>query len=203
MAIKAIIFDFGNVIGFFDHRRATRRLQRETGLPEAHWHRLMMDAALEDEYESGRVDSAGFLRRVRECCGMQVPEALLAEAYGDIFWANDDVCALVPKLKGRYRLLLGSNTTDLHARQFRRQFADTLGHLDGIVLSFEIGARKPKAAFFEHCRQLAGCAAEECVFIDDLPANIEGARACGLQGIVYIDCQDLTTRLSQLGVSVY
>jgi putative hydrolase of the HAD superfamily len=202
MSIQTIIFDFGNVIGFFDHGRATRRLERETGLPAAHWHRLMMDAALEEEYESGRVDSQGFLRRVRESCGIEVPESLLAEAYGDIFWPNTDVCLLVPKLKGRYRLLLGSNTTELHARQFRRQFADTLGHLDGIVLSFEIGARKPKAAFFQHCQRLAGCASEECVFIDDLPSNIEGARACGLQGIVYIDAKDLTERLACLGVTV-
>jgi putative hydrolase of the HAD superfamily len=202
MSIQTIIFDFGNVIGFFDHGRATRRLERETGVLAEHWHRLMMDSALEDEYESGRVDSAGFLRRVRASCGIKVPETLLAEAYADIFWPNTDVCSLVPRLKSRYQLLLGSNTTELHARQFRRQFADTLGHLDGIVLSFEIGARKPKAAFFQHCQRLAGCAAAECVFIDDLPSNIEGARACGLQGIVYLDVKDLTERLERLGVTV-
>src|SRR5262245_14495417 len=125
MTIRAIIFDFGNVIGFFDHRRATRRLAAETGLPDEFWYRQMMDSALEDEYESGPISSAEFLQRGRRATGCDVPDALLAEAYGDIFWANTQVCDLVSRLKGRYRLLLGSNTTDLHARQFLRQFADT------------------------------------------------------------------------------
>src|SRR5262245_35398854 len=104
MAIKAIIFDFGNVVGFFDHRRATRRLAAETGLPDDVWYRHMMDSALEDEYESGRVSSAEFLQKVRQATGCHVPDALLAEAYGDIFWANTEVCELIARLKGRYRL---------------------------------------------------------------------------------------------------
>lgn len=110
------------------------------------------------------------------------------------------MCELVPQLRGRYRLLLGSNTTELHSRRFRQQFADVLSHLDALVLSYEIGARKPKAAFFEHCRRVAGCAPQECLFIDDLEANIAGARACGLQGIVYRSNANLREHLTRLGI---
>jgi putative hydrolase of the HAD superfamily len=109
---------------------------------------------------------------------------------------------LLPRLKSRYKLLLGSNTCELHARQFRRQFADSLLHFDGLILSYEIGARKPKAAFFEHCQQLAGCPAGECVFIDDLAANVAGAQACGLHGILYTDISDLQRRFLELGIAV-
>ena len=49
-------------------------------------------------------------------------------------------------------------------------------------------------------RRRAGCPAAECVFIDDLPANIEGAKRCGWQGIVYTDFADLKRRLAELGV---
>jgi FMN phosphatase YigB (HAD superfamily) len=108
----------------------------------------------------------------------------------------------VPRLRPRYRLLLGSNTNELHARQFRRQFADTLRHFDALVLSHEIGVRKPAAAFFQHCTSLAGCAQEQCLFIDDSPANVEGARACGWQGLVYAGADDLKRRLQELGVTV-
>jgi hypothetical protein len=38
------------------------------------------------------------------------------------------------------------------------------------------------------------------VFIDDLPANVAGAVACGWHGIVYLDAEDLVARLRQLGV---
>jgi putative hydrolase of the HAD superfamily len=201
--IKTIIFDFGNVIGFFDHRRITRRMAQETGHPEEFWQQHLLDANLEDDYESGRISSEEFLRRVRTAVGLDVSDALLAEAFCDIFWPNADVCALIARLKGRHRLLVGSNTTELHAKKFRAQFAETLGHFDALVLSYEVGARKPKRAFYQHCRQLAQCEPYECVFIDDLHCNVEGARACGLNGIVYRDFDELVAELTELGVQTH
>jgi len=199
---KTIVFDFGNVIGFFDHRRATRRLAKHTGLPEDILYRHFMDPELEDQYESGRITSADFLRRVRETIGLTCADELLGDAYSDIFWPNNEVCALVPQLKGRYRLILGSNTTELHSRRFRREFAETLNHFDALVLSHEIGVRKPKAGFFQHCQKLAAAAPEECLFIDDLESNVAGARSCGWQGIVYRSDDELPQRLAELGISV-
>ena len=45
-----------------------------------------------------------------------------------MFWPNPEVCAWCRALKPRYRLLLLSNTNELHSRHFLRQFADTLAH---------------------------------------------------------------------------
>ena len=185
MQIETIVFDFGNVVGFFDHRRATRRLAEQTGLAEDLIYRQAMDPELEIDYESGRISSAEFLRRLKESLGIDQPDHLLGEIYGDIFWPNNEVCELVPRLAGRYRMVLGSNTTELHSRRFRREFADTLGHFHALVLSHEIGHRKPKREFYEHCQSRAGSPAERCVFIDDLESNIAGAQAAGMHGIVY------------------
>lgn len=198
--IKTIIFDFGNVIGFFDHRRITRRLADETGTPEEFWQQHLLNSTLEDDYESGRISSKDFLRRVRQTVGLDVSDQLLTEAFCDIFWPNAEICDLVARLKGRYRLLVGSNTSELHAQQFRAQFADTLRHIDALVLSYEVKERKPKRAFFAHCRRLAECEPYECVFIDDLHRNVEGARACGLRGIVYRSFPELVSELTELGV---
>jgi putative hydrolase of the HAD superfamily len=115
----------------------------------------------------------------------------MAAAFADIFKANEAVCALIPQLKPHFRLLLGSNTNELHARRFRDQFAATLSHFDHLVLSYEIGVRKPRRAFFEHCQRLAACRAEECMFIDDLQGNIDGARAIGWRGVQYVPSLDL------------
>jgi putative hydrolase of the HAD superfamily len=80
------------------------------------------------------------------------------------------------------------------------QFAETLRHFDSLVLSFEVGARKPNRAFFQHCRERAQCEANECVFIDDLHRNVDGARVCGLNGIVYRNFADLVAELTEFGV---
>ena len=198
--VKTIVFDFGNVIGFFDYGITTARLVRHSHLSADDIRRFVYGGELEDAYESGRLSSIEFLRRVRDACGLTCPDEVLTPTFADMFWPNEPVCALVPRLRPRYKLLLGSNTTELHSRHFVRQFADTLRHFDGLVLSHEVGARKPRPEFFRHAERLAGCTPEECLFIDDLPANVAGARALGWQGIVYGRDTDLPAELARLGV---
>ncbi len=199
--IKTIVFDFGNVVGYFDHQITLRKLCAHTDLDADAIRAAFRAANLEDEYESGRLSTPAFLQRLRAIGQLRCTEDFLATAWADIFRPNPDVCDLLPLLKPRYRLLLGSNTNDLHARQFRRQFAEPLRHFDALVLSHEIGVRKPLAGFFQHCQVLAGCGPAECVFIDDLPANVAGARALGWHGIVFTDIHDLRSRLGDLGIS--
>ncbi len=198
--IKTIVFDFGNVIGFFDYGISVERLARHSHLPAEEIGRFIYGGELEDAYESGRMTSTEFVRRIRDGCGLTCPDDVLRPAFADMFWPNEAVCALVPRLKPTYRLLLGSNTNDLHARHFLQQFADTLRHFDGLVLSHQIGARKPRPEFFEHAQQLAGCAAEECLFIDDLAANVAGARALGWRALIYSPDRDLAAELTREGV---
>ncbi len=198
--IKTVVFDFGNVIGYFDSHLTLNRLTSHTHMSPAALLAAFQATQLGEEYESGRISTPDFLRCFREIGNLRCEDSVLAEAWSDIFWPNVDVCALLPLLKPRYRLLLGSNTNELHATRFRQEFAQPLRYFDGLVLSHEIGIRKPGAGFFEHCRQLAACAPEECVFIDDLPNNVAGATALGWQGIVYTRIEDLRRRLTELGI---
>jgi glucose-1-phosphatase len=200
--MRALVFDFGNVVGYFDHYQALNKLAAHTDMTPRAMYAAIYDTDLEDAFESGRITAAEFLRQFRSLCGLRCDDEFLSAACADIFRPNPDVCALLPKLKPGYRLLLGSNTNELHAVQFRRQFADVLRHFDHLVLSYEVGVRKPRAGFFEHCQLLAGCPAHECLFIDDLPANVEGARACGWHGIVYKGIEALRAELAALGVRV-
>ncbi len=200
--ITTICFDFGNVIGLFDHYLALNQLARHTDMSPRAMYNAVINGDLEDAFESGRISSAEFLHQFRSLCHLHCDDETLAAACADIFRPNSEVCTLVPTLKPRYRLLLGSNTNAIHSRQFRHQFADVLRHFDHLVLSHEIGVRKPRLEFFEHCQRLARCAPEACLFIDDLPANIEGARTCGWHGIVYENRGDLRAQLRELGIEV-
>src|SRR5438132_14400189 len=172
MRIKTIVFDVGRVVSFFDHRLTISRLAAHASLPAAEMHTQLFGGPLEDDYESGRISTLAFLRRVREVCRLTCPDEIIAAAWADIFWPNEEVCVLLPRLQPRYRLLLGSNTNELHARHFCEQFAGWLRHFDALVLSHEIGVRKPKAGFFEHCAPLAECASAECLFIADFADNV-------------------------------
>jgi FMN phosphatase YigB (HAD superfamily) len=200
--MQAIIFDFGNVLGFFDHAKTLRRLEPYTDMSAADMYAAVYAGRLEDDFESGRISIEEFLSAFRTMCRLRCDNAVISGAVADIFEPNPEICSLIPSLKARYRLLLGSNTNALHSRHFLKQFEQILRSFTAVVLSHAIGVRKPRAGFFQHCQRLAGCPPAECLFIDDLPANIEGARAAGLQGVVYAPGQDFASRLRDLGIKI-
>ncbi len=202
----ALIFDFGNVVAHFDYRRACDVLGAPLGLTGAAFLERVQDlgfAPIVREYESGRMTAETFSEAVRTLAGLVIPHAEFAAAWSDIFTLNEPVARLIGELKARgYTLVLGSNTNDLHATQFRRQFAETLAHFDRLVLSYEVGHIKPASAFYEACAAAAGRPAAECIFIDDLPENVEGARAAGLQALLYRDTESLRDDLIALGIEL-
>jgi HAD superfamily hydrolase (TIGR01509 family) len=202
MSITTIVFDFGNVLGFFSHRKAAEQLAKFSPLSVDDILKRYLDPELEDDFETGRMSLEEFRALVRQRCRVTCSDAQLDLAIADMFTPNDEVCALVPALKPRYRLVLLSNTNELHALHFRRQFAGTLGHFDALVLSHEVGLRKPCADIYAHCHKIAGSTPRQCLFIDDLPANIEAARACGWQGIVYHQGLDLRREFQRLGIEL-
>lgn len=200
--MRTIIFDFGNVIGFFDHDKTLSKVRAFTSLGRDAMYQSVYAGELEDLFEKGLIDELEFLQRVVGLWQLKCPEDFLAQAVADIFHPNPEVCELIPHLAKRYRLLLGSNTNILHARKFQEQFAGILGHFDRLVLSYEVGVRKPHVDFFRHCLRHAEAEAGECVFIDDLAANIEGARQVGMRGLLYREANVLKRELIKMGVDV-
>jgi putative hydrolase of the HAD superfamily len=57
------------------------------------------------------------------------------------------------------------------------------GMFDDIVISGEVGLRKPEPEIFHLAAERIGLRAEDCVFVDDLELNVEGARALGMTAI--------------------
>jgi putative hydrolase of the HAD superfamily len=200
--MKTLIFDFGKVVGIFDHYRTLSRLTEYTDMSAQEMYARVYDNDLEDAFEKGLLSGEEFLAQFIKRCRLRCDCEYLHEAVKDIFTANAEVCELIPRLKPQYRILLGSNTNVIHATHYRQQFHDVLRHFDGLVLSYEIGVRKPHAGFYDECLERAECRADECVFIDDMPANIVAARAAGMKGIVYAPGNNLTGKLLELGVRV-
>lgn len=200
--IKAILLDFGNVIAFFDHMRAIRRVADRCTMKPEMVLPTVYDAPLEHDFESGRIGSNEFLRRMKETVGFSGSIQELHAAFIDIFTPNPPVQSLIPRLAQNHRLVLASNTNELHAAHFRDQFADTLRHFHALGMSFEAGQRKPAAEFYQHCLRLADCSADEAIFVDDIAKNIAGAAAVGLRAIRYEQQADLAAALRTMGVVV-
>ncbi|WP_017585110.1 HAD family hydrolase [Nocardiopsis ganjiahuensis] len=76
----------------------------------------------------------------------------------------------------------------------REHFASTF---DTVVISGEVGMRKPEERIYLHtCRSL-GLEPEDCVFIDDLAHNVETAESLGMTGILHTDVESTLRELSR------
>jgi putative hydrolase of the HAD superfamily len=200
------MFDFGNVVGFFDYATVFHRFGLKLGLSAEQFESRIYErgaARLGLEFESGRLTAEEFARQVTELAGLEMSFEEFEVHWPDIFTLNEPVARLIAALKQRgYTLLLGSNTNVLHARFYRRRFEEALAPFDHFVFSYEIGELKPAPAFFKACVDLVGAVPGSCIFIDDALPNVEGARASGLQAVHYRDTPSLIAELGRLGVEV-
>ncbi|MBI5668965.1 MAG: HAD family phosphatase [Chloroflexi bacterium] len=117
------------------------------------------------------------------------------------FYSGDqpdaDLLAYIRELRGRgYPVGLLSN-----ASPALRSELDMFGMtdlFDVIVPSCEIGVMKPDARAYHAVLERIQRTPGEAIFIDDRPDNVEGARAVGMQGIVYTAGMDLRAVLEPL-----
>lgn len=204
MPASAVLFDFGNVIAFFDHMRACRRLAGfswEEMSGEEVYERVFVrpspinhqpstiihpQPSLEGQYDSGLITTDAFLDALNELLHLEVSRKHAAKAWSNIFEPNDEVIQVIPELKRRgLRIILASNTNELHCDWFRETYADTLRYFDAQICSHEVGCRKPDRRFYEHCLEAAGCAPEGCIYFDDRFDLVEAACVMGIKGVVY------------------
>jgi putative hydrolase of the HAD superfamily len=200
MSLRFLVLDFGNVVGFFSHRKAAEQLAALNGSEVDALHQFLFGGDLEAEYETQQLDTPAFLARLRARLETDVHDDELGERYSDIFWPNEPLIALLPELASRFPLYLLSNTNDLHARKFVAQFAAPLKHFRRLFLSHELRARKPERRVFELVQVEIGCRPEEILFVDDRLANIATARRCGWHTIHYTGQEALLAQLATFGI---
>jgi putative hydrolase of the HAD superfamily len=69
---------------------------------------------------------------------------------------------------------------------------------DVVVISGEVGMRKPEERIFRHATGLLGLDPDECVFVDDIQVNVAAAEAVGMTAILHTDPAATLTRLGGL-----
>jgi epoxide hydrolase-like predicted phosphatase len=121
---------------------------------------------------------------------------------GRMFAASETVPAMYDLLRAaraagiRTCLLSNSWGADWYDR------TDFPALFDGVVISCEVGMRKPEPEIFRHAAELIGLPPAACVFVDDVEANIVAAQACGMTGVHHEDPVATTERVaSLLGIS--
>lgn len=149
--------------------------------------------------ERGLGDPAEFERelaaRLIRTDGTPVPAAGLLSR---MFAGSEPIpamCDLMRTLRGAgIRTCLLSNSWGNNA--YPRELFPEL--FDAWIISAEVGIRKPEEGIFLHAAAQLGLPPRQCVFIDDVKANVDAATALGMAGVHHRDAVSTTARLAGL-----
>lgn len=199
--IRAVLFDFGNVVCSFSIEPFLRRIARHSRRPLEELQRLIPSfTAIGREYETGLVSSDEFFVDVCRRAGLSIERDQFIKDYCDIFTPISPTFDLVRRLKRNYVLGLVSNTNEWHFEYGIRP-VEIYPLFDAVTLSFQVKAMKPDRRVYDDILSKVKVQPPECVYIDDMQENVDAAGALGLRAIRYVGPEPLLAALHSLGLS--
>jgi len=135
--------------------------------------------------ERGELSTGDFERLLagafREQGASVTADGLLAGMLDGLRELSDDMVGLVRRAR---RQGLG---TALLSNSWGEHYPEQLwvGAFDSVVISGRVGMRKPEPEIFRHTADLLHLSPGQCVMVDDLPVNIQGAVAAGMVGVLH------------------
>lgn len=145
----------------------------------------------EMEVEDFEIQLAARLRRTD---GSQVPATGLIQRMFDRFTHAPDMNGLVRRahMAGLKTALLSNSWGNSYPR------AGWSEMFDHVVISGEVGMRKPESEIFHHTLELLGSRPEESVFVDDLAINVRAAADVGMVGVLHVEYDQTRQELETL-----
>ncbi|WP_066097004.1 HAD family hydrolase [Xanthomonas massiliensis] len=181
--IALVLFDFDGVLARYERGRRVARLAAALEREPAAVCRALFDSGLEDRYDAGQVATADYLAELGTRLGHAPLDAALWLAARREATATDPAAlALAARVAatGRQVAVL-TNNGPLLAPLAGELLAPALpGMEERVLCSGALGLRKPDPrAYLEALRRL-GAAPHRTLFVDDVFANVRGARQAGL-----------------------
>ncbi len=189
-------FDLGRVLVDFSIENMLARVAGAAGITPEDAREALFGAGLQLEYERGRLTTEEFYEEFCREAGVRPDPGVLCHAAADIFTLRRCMLPLVTQLhEAGYRTGILSNTSDLHWEHCYRRYSVLRESFDVYALSYRIGHWKPEPEIYTAAAALAGVSPQEVFFVDDHPANVDGARAAGFDAVPYTTTAQLAADL--------
>lgn len=187
----ALVLDFGGVLTT-PLQDAMVRFASEVGIELQDFVRVALSAYSggEDDlvvsFETGQISEEEFARafatRLKEETGCEVdPEGLVGRIFSGLR-LEEDMLTAVEGARGK-GLKTGLLSNSWGTNLYPRARIDSL--FDAIVISGEVGLRKPDPAIFELVLQRLGVSGHRCVFVDDHPGHLAAAAEMGMTTVLH------------------
>jgi epoxide hydrolase-like predicted phosphatase len=146
------------------------------------------------ELEVGRLTEEEFEPRFAAVIGVTEPAGLIDRLFGGMRADHAMMNAVRAAKDAGVRTGLISNSWG-KGRYDRSRFPVLF---DGVVISGEVGVRKPDPRIYELGAEAIGLEPAACVFVDDIAGNLKPARELGMATVHHTDAQDTVPQLERL-----
>ncbi len=194
---RGLLVDYGGVLtsSLFDSFRAFCELE---GLaPDAIASRFGVDREsrrLLIDLETGRIEEAEFEPEFAQMLGVKDHSRLIDRLFAGSRPDEPMLAAVKAARASGIRTGLISNSWG--TRRYDRVQLEKL--FDGVVISGEVGIRKPAPEMYSLGAERIGVAPRECVFVDDLPFNLEPAMELGMAAVHHVSTEQTIAELERL-----
>ncbi len=197
--IKLVLFDLGGVIIKVPDDENYKRLGKISGTSPAYAERVVKEEA--EPFESGKITLKEFEKRVAGILGIKPSEVRWLQFFKKTAKPDNAMVELVTELKRNYTVAYLSNADRWRYEHVRnhviRGFADLF---DYKFVSFKLGCVKPYSPIYKKVLSKLKLKPSEVIFIDNIAKNVSGARAVGINSIIFTGIKKLESDLARLGI---
>lgn len=189
--MKAVIFDLGNVLLPYDHRRTVSAVASLCECDEKVVDELFH--TLGDAIGTGALEATAFCHTLLVETG--APAGVTCDDLFDALCAGLDrdelTLAYAVELQQRPQVTVGviSNTNQIHV-SWLDDHVPELAELDLVMMSNEVELLKPDPEIFLLALELLDVPPAQAIFIDDQPANVDAAALLGLRTLLHQTWQE-------------
>jgi len=204
-AMKAVIFDLGNVLIDFNHKLAAEKISGFSDRTPQQIFDLFFDSELAGLFEEGYITPEDFFLKIKKQLGLSLDYEGFVPIYNGIFFLtekNHSVYNLTRVLKDHYKIALLSNINVLHFDYLKKNFSHLFDAFHYIVTSYELGLRKPHPLIYQKTLEILAVSPQQVFYTDDRPELIRGAQELGIRSFVFKNIQQLKKDLLSTGISI-
>ncbi|MBS1515579.1 MAG: HAD family phosphatase [Bacteroidetes bacterium] len=199
MNFKALIFDLGNVVFNVDFNCIYEHWSKHSGVSFDKIKNYFESTDYFDLLERSDLSEEEYRSITNKVIGMNLPDKIFDEGLTALYLDEcEGINSLLKSLKKNYTVIALSNTNSIHKRVWRKKYEETMNHFEKIFCSHEINTRKPELQPYLIALDYLKVNAEEVIFLDDKPENIEPAKQLGIKTITVTSPAQMRIELKQL-----
>ena len=200
--IKAIIFDYGNVIHKWDNDIFLKELMRLSGKDYDYVANITFNQSLYNKLETGEISDINFFKKIKDELNLKISQDEFFKLFSSkLLQEIKTTINIIKKLKKDYKIALLSNTNKIDFDYIIKK-SEVFPLFDTVTLSFKVGYAKPKREIYLDALNKLNLRPDECVYIDDIKEYSDAASKLGIHGIYYNSYKNLIKELKKLNVKV-